>query len=163
MKKLILLALALAFALVSTAAEAKHRKKKHRHHHHVHRVVGVQVAALGNVGLFAATASNGLVRASSGRTARVNPQYASRFQCLVRGLEAAGYKIDFMGGYRHSKIAGTNRWSKHASGRAIDINQTGRNRVTRRLPHGATAIASACGLLHGAVWRHADAGHFEVP
>ncbi len=81
----------------------------------------------------------------------------------MNGLEATGYRIHFMGGYRRSKIAGTNIWSKHASGRAIDINQVGRNRVTRRLPASASGIASACGLFHGAHWRHADAGHFEVP
>ena len=44
--------------------------------------------------------ASGIVRASSGATARVNPAHAHRFQCLVNGLEAVGYRIQFMGGYR---------------------------------------------------------------
>ena len=50
----------------------------------------------------------------------------------------------------------------HPRGLAIDINQTGRNRVTRRFPSGVTALAAQYGLLHGAVWNNADAGHFEL-
>jgi hypothetical protein len=50
----------------------------------------------------------------------------------------------------------------HPRGLAIDINQTGRNRVTRRFPSGVTALAAQHGLLHGAVWNNADAGHFEL-
>lgn len=109
----------------------------------------------------------GTIKASSGATARVNAQHAPKFQCLISGLERTGYRIDFMGGYRNTYIdsrytGGRKIKSKHASGLAIDINQTGRNRVTRRLPANATQIASSCGLTHGAVWRAADSGHFEV-
>jgi hypothetical protein len=50
----------------------------------------------------------------------------------------------------------------HPRGLAIDINQTGRNRVTHRFPAGVTAMAERHGLLHGAVWNNADAGHFEL-
>lgn len=103
-----------------------------------------------------------VIHSRSGASARVNSAYASRFLCLIHKLEAVGYRIQFMGGYRHTRIAGTRIWSKHASGNAIDINQTARNRVTRRLPRNATSIASSCGLTHGAIWRHPDTGHFEV-
>jgi hypothetical protein len=147
--------LALASICFASTVEAKSR---HRHHH-ARAAQGAKVASLGGLGALAGN----MVKASNGTTAQVNPQYAGRFQCLVSGLEAAGYHIDFMGGYRHSKIAGTNMLSKHAAGKAIDINQVGRNRVTRRLPASTSAIASRCGLYHGAGWRNADAGHFEVP
>lgn len=148
--------LALASICFASTVEAKSR---HRHHH-ARAAQGAQVASLGGLG---ALAGKNMVKASSGASAQVNSAYASRFQCLVSGLEAAGYHIDFMGGYRHSRIAGTNMMSKHAAGKALDINQTGRNRVTRRLPASASAIASRCGLYHGAGWRNADAGHFEIP
>jgi hypothetical protein len=99
------------------------------------------------------------VRASSGATACVASSAASKFQALINDLEATGYRIDFMGGWRrHGSVAE----SKHPAGLALDINQVGRGRVTRRLPGNATAIAARYGLLHGAVWHHSDAGHFEV-
>lgn len=103
-----------------------------------------------------------VIHSRSGARATVNSAYASRFICLIHKLEAVGYRIQFMGGYRHTKIAGTNHWSKHASGAAIDINQTARNRVTRRFPHGVSSMAASCGLFHGALWRNPDTGHFEV-
>lgn len=147
--------LALASICFASTVEANPRYR----HYHARGAQGVKVASLGGLGALAGNT----VKASGGATAQVSPEYAGRFQCLVSGLEAAGYRIDFMGGYRHSKIAGTGMWSKHASGKALDINQVGRNRLTRRLPASASAIASRCGLIHGAAWRNADAGHFEVP
>jgi len=107
---------------------------------------------------------NGLaaVTSASGKVAWVAPSAAGQFQGFVRDLEASGYRIDFMGGWRrHGSCRGCNM---HPAGLAIDIDQIARNRLWRgkRLPEAATAIASRWGLLHGAVWRNADAGHFEV-
>lgn len=99
------------------------------------------------------------VRASTGARAEVAASHASNFQCLISGLEAEGYQIDFMGGYRRH---GSVRGSLHPMGLALDINQTGRGRVTRMLPHNTTSLASSCGLFHGAVWRNQDQGHFQV-
>lgn len=162
--RLLIALFALAFLIGTAEAKPRH----HRHHHHVHkhhhhkhvrhhrRHRHVRVARR----------HRGNVHSRSGAWASVNPRYASRFQCIVNKLEAVGYRIRFMGGYRHTRIAnryGRGQWSKHAIGNAIDINQTGRNRTVGRMPRGATAMARACGLLHGAVWRHPDAGHFEVP
>lgn len=87
---------------------------------------------------------------------------AGKFKGFLTELAATGYPIKFVGGYRHTKIAGTSTWSKHASGLAIDVNQTSRNRVVHRFPAGVTAMAARWGLTHGAVWRHPDTGHFEV-
>jgi hypothetical protein len=100
------------------------------------------------------------VRAASGAIACVTASTAAKFQGFVTELEATGYRIDFMGGWRaHGSCRGCNM---HPRGLAIDINQTGRNRVTRRFPPGVTAMAERHGLLHGAVWQNADAGHFEL-
>lgn len=99
------------------------------------------------------------ISASTGARAEVAGSHASNFQCLVSGLEAAGYRIDFMGGFRRH---GSVPHSKHPLGLALDINQTGRGRVTRPLPSSATSIAEGCGLFHGALWHNQDQGHFEV-
>lgn len=109
--------------------------------------------------LIAGSAQAATVHSSNGKTAEVAGSHASNFQCLVSGLEATGYRIDFMGGYRrHGSVS----HSKHPSGLALDINQTSRGRVTRPLPSDATSIAAGCGLFHGAQWRNQDQGHFEV-
>jgi hypothetical protein len=101
-----------------------------------------------------------LIRAASGATACIAHSAAGAFQGFVSALEATGYRIDFMGGWRaHGSCRQCNM---HPRGLALDINQTGRNRVTRRLPSGVTALAAHYGLLHGAVWSNADAGHFEL-
>lgn len=101
------------------------------------------------------------VRAKSGSTARVASSHASNFQCLIDSLEAEGYRIQFMGGYRSGTCAPPRY--KHPCGLALDINQTDRNVVTRRLPSNANQLARTCGLFHGAIWQYADGGHFEVP
>ena len=100
------------------------------------------------------------VRASSGAIACVTSKAADKFQSFVTALEATGYRIDFMGGWR--RHGSCHMCNMHPRGLAIDINQTGRNRVTRRFPSGVTALAAQYGLLHGAVWNNADAGHFEL-
>lgn len=132
------------------ARHRRHARRHVRHHKRHHRVARRSVH------------HGGIIRSRSGKTARVNPAYASRFQCIVNKLESAGYRIRFMGGYRHTKIAGTRTWSKHAIGNAIDINQTGRNRCVGGCPRMPSA-ARTCGLFDGSQWRHPDAGHFEVP
>ncbi len=101
-----------------------------------------------------------VVRASSGATACIASSAASHFQAFVAALEATGYRIDFMGGWR---AHGTCRYcNMHPRGLALDINQTGRNRITHRFPSGVTALAASYGLLHGAVWSNPDTGHFEL-
>lgn len=92
-------------------------------------------------------------------SARVADSATGAFRCLIGKLLGVGYHIDFMGGYRSGHCATA---SKHPCGTALDINQTARNRVTRRLPPNTNSMARSCGLFHGAEWRHADAGHFEV-
>lgn len=108
--------------------------------------------------LLASSALAENVHSKSGANATVAASAAGAFQCLVDGLEAIGYRIHFMGGWRkHGSVRG----SLHPAGLALDINQYGRNVVRPSLPAGATGIAQSCGLIHGAVWRNADAGHFQ--
>ena len=100
------------------------------------------------------------VHAGSGATACVSSSAASNFQQFVSALESTGYRIDFMGGWRSH--GSCRRCDMHPRGLAIDINQTGRSRVTHGFPAGVTALAARYGLLHGAVWPHPDVGHFEL-
>lgn len=106
------------------------------------------------------------IRSKAGRTASVSSRYASRFQCLVDGLEAGGYRIDFMGGIRAGSCSlPHNTANLHPCGYALDVNQTARDRVTRAFPRNVNEIANRCGLLHGdrVAWsRSPDQGHFQV-
>ena len=99
-----------------------------------------------------------LLVAASGAKTSVSTVARPHFVCLITKLEAVGYHIDFMGGY-----ASRGNSSAHPTGNALDINQTGRNIVTRRLPPNATEMARDCGLVHGQVWSRPDQGHFEMP
>lgn len=104
--------------------------------------------------------ASGMTRVSAqGRSITVASSAAPKFRCLLSKLGDAGYPVLTLGGLAsHGHIRG----SKHYSGRAIDINQVRRNVVLRPLPARATAMAESCGLVHGAVWRNPDQGHFEV-
>lgn len=98
--------------------------------------------------------------APSHAVACVARRAAGAFQGFVDSLAAEGYRIAFMGGWRaHGSCR---RCTMHPRGLAIDINQVGRNRVTRPLPDGTTELAARYGILHGAVWAHPDTGHFEL-
>lgn len=101
----------------------------------------------------------GTVRSKSGATAHVADRAVRHFQCLVDKLDASGYRIKFMGGWRKH---GSVRRSLHPAGLALDINQYSRNVTRPRIPKAATAMAQACGLIHGEVWGWSDAGHFQL-
>lgn len=107
----------------------------------------------------ASNAEAGTVRSRSGATAHVADRAVRHFQCLVDKLDASGYKIRFMGGWRKH---GSVKRSLHPAGLALDINQYSRNVTRPRIPKAATAMARACGLIHGEVWGWADAGHFQL-
>lgn len=99
---------------------------------------------------------HGNLVARSGATASVSAHAQPHFQCLVDKLEAAGYRIAFMGGY-----ARRSNPSAHPTGNAVDINQTGFGQVIRRFPDGLEEMCRACGVYNGA--HFGDIGHFEMP
>jgi len=99
------------------------------------------------------------VRSRSGASAHVASGAASAFQCLVDKLEAQGYPIKFMGGWRRH---GSVRHSLHPAGLALDINQYSRNITRPRMPSNEIALANSCGLVSGAQWAHGDSGHFQL-
>lgn len=119
---------------------------RHRHHAKAHH--GRSVGRHGH--------SGGNLVARSGAAASVSAHALPHFQCLVDRLETAGYPIAFMGGYARRSNA-----SAHPTGNAVDINQTGRGRVTRMFPSGLEAMCQACGVYNGA--HFGDLGHFELP
>lgn len=101
----------------------------------------------------------GVVRSTSGATARVANRATGAFQCLVSALDRQGYPIRFMGGWRaHGSVHG----SLHPAGLALDINQYGRNVTRPRMPRNEIALANSCGLIAGAQWSNADSGHFQL-
>ena len=101
------------------------------------------------------------IKSKAGPTAKVARSAAPKFQAFIDELEATGYRIRFMGGWRrHGSCRGC---VMHPRGLALDINQTARNRVTDRFPAGIGQMAKRHGLFSGGGWRSTpDTGHFEV-
>ncbi|HUZ33898.1 MAG TPA: M15 family metallopeptidase [Xanthobacteraceae bacterium] len=95
---------------------------------------------------------------------------ADRFKGFLEALETTGAPITNLGGYNPRKIAGTTVWSEHAFGRAIDIDQSGRNVVTKEFLAWAQShedllhrIEKQYGIKSGADFRgRPDFGHFEL-
>jgi hypothetical protein len=96
-------------------------------------------------------------------------EWLTRFLHAVEPVDEAGWD----GGYAHRKIAGTDRWSVHAAGTAIDWNASQHGR-TGHPNEGWSATQSRCirwMLTHtlrggyfvwGGIWRNPDPMHFEV-
>jgi hypothetical protein len=108
-------------------------------------------------------ARSGVIRSRHGATARVSPRHTAKFQCLIDWLDEQGFRIAAMTGFAQRPYGG----SLHPIGGALDIDQAGRNYLTRgkRYPAGVNEAASRCGLLHGdrTAWpRYPDYGHFQV-
>ena len=102
---------------------------------------------------------NSVVRSSRGVSIRVAPSARAALQCVVDYVEAAGVRITAMRGYG----VGTVRSSLHPSGRALDINQTGRDITSPAVPRSiSNAAADKCGVISGARWGYADNGHWNL-
>lgn len=123
----------------------RHYVRHHRHYHH-----------RGTARIAHSRGSGNLVSKSGARTS-VSSAALPHFQCLLKKLEEAGLEILTLGGFGPRGNA-----SAHPTGNALDINQLSRNRCSRSFPAGTTAMAKACGLVHGAIWSHPDTGHFEM-
>lgn len=93
--------------------------------------------------------------------------FCTQFDLRVENLELAGPEDEW--GYAHRPIAGTNVWSNHASGTAVDLNAT-RHPYGRRGTFNNTqvgklrAVLKECGglLVWGGDWSTPDEMHFEV-
>lgn len=93
---------------------------------------------------------------------------APHMQGFLNDLSEAGAPISELGGFNRRRIAGTNRWSQHSYGNAIDINQSSRNVVSpafskwmRENPDKLREIEQRHGMVSGAGWRNPDTGHWE--
>jgi hypothetical protein len=110
------------------------------------------------------------IATSGGHAVTVSSADAARWKGFLETLEAGGAPITSLGGYNPRKIAGTNVWSEHAYGRAIDIDQSGRDKVTaefrewvRRHSEMLRQAEQKYGIKSGADFRgRPDLGHFEI-
>lgn len=118
------------------------------------------------------------VRTRNGLTAQVAAVFQQNFQGFIDELEGTGYVIRNIGGYSRRQSVGSNRWSYHASGAAIDINVP--NPVVGGRPNGyfrprppdapitdmppnTAQIAARHGLGWGGAWTNLDdAMHFSA-
>lgn len=119
---------------------------------------GMATAASHAIGGCGVSFRHNLVDCKTGASTSVSAAMLPHAQCLLRWLDAVGYRVKDIGGFgeRHNASA-------HPTGNALDIDQVARNVTTHRLPDGVTAAAASCGLVHGAIWSNPDAGHFEMP
>jgi hypothetical protein len=103
---------------------------------------------------------------------------AENFQALIDDLEETyGYEINAMGGYARRAARGSQNWSYHASGLAMDLNPAQNGMIKPRpadapeptdMPEGGTgsaveAIAAKHGLGWGGAWNSlVDSMHFSA-
>jgi hypothetical protein len=106
------------------------------------------------------------ITSPSGAPFTVAKPYAETFGKLLADLEKAGYAVDpsQSGGYNPRNIAGTNKPSNHAFGRAIDVNWSKNARGSRGdIPADlARSLAKKHGLTWGGDWKNPDPMHFEI-
>jgi Phage-related minor tail protein len=103
-----------------------------------------------------------VVTSPSGRKFRVAPEFAPNFQGFLNDYENAGGRAGPESGGLNTRPGNA---SYHPLGRAIDLNQTGRNQRGGGTTLGVAtenALAEKWGLRSGANFRRPDAGHFEV-
>jgi hypothetical protein len=108
------------------------------------------------------------VATPGGLSVTVNKRAAENFKGFLTDLEAAGAPIKGIGGYNVRKIAGTDTFSQHAYGNAIDIDQTARNvtagefrRWGEANPEKLAAIEDKWGMIGGQNFSQPDWGHWE--
>lgn len=109
------------------------------------------------------------VTTQGGKKVTVSEDSAQSILGFLNDLEAGGAPFKSVGGYNPRKIAGTNVWSEHASGRAIDIDQSSRNVVSlaftkwaRENPEVLAAALKKNNIKSGADFSSPDFGHFEL-
>lgn len=106
------------------------------------------------------------IRTAGGRTFTANAASAPYLKGFVEDLERGGAPINSIGGYNPRHIAGTNKWSQHAYGNALDIDQHSRGVTSKAFadwaranPEKLNAAVKKWGIINGASF--GDWGHFE--
>ena len=104
-----------------------------------------------------------VITTNSGAKFRVAKPLAENFRGFLNDYEAAGGRIQ--PGTSGGLSTRPGNASYHPLGRAIDVNQTGRNVIRGGLPGGIRqeeALAKKWGLRAGSQFRNPDRGHYEV-
>lgn len=108
------------------------------------------------------------ITTSGGRRVTVSREAAPSILGFLNDLESGGAPLRSVGGYNPRKIAGTDTWSEHAHGSAVDIDQRARNIVSmefekwaRDNPEVLQAALRRNNMIDGGTWKSPDFGHFE--
>jgi hypothetical protein len=109
-----------------------------------------------------------MIQTPGGVSVTVNKQAADNFKGFLTDLEVAGAPIKGVGGFNERRISGTDRWSQHAYGNAIDIDQTGRNVTAEAFRQWGeqnrdklAEIERKWGMIGGQNFTSPDWGHWE--
>lgn len=141
---------------VEQSVEFSARRKHHRRHHHARRSNrGSRVAAIDANG----NATTQVCDSGRRHCVSVAASAQATLQCVVNHVEASGVRVTALGGIRRGHCSTS---SMHPCGKAIDINQTARDRNGPPRSVSSSA-ASACGAVSGSWWAgNPDNGHFQV-
>src|SRR5262245_20608685 len=108
------------------------------------------------------------IKTPTGGSIKVNKESAPYFQGFLNDLAKAGAPITDVGGFNPRKIAGSDKWSQHDYGNALDINQLSRNVVSPKFKAWAQShqeqlreLEKRWGMISGGDWKHPDFGHWE--
>lgn len=109
------------------------------------------------------------ISTASGKRVTVSAAAANDFKGFLDALEAKGAPIGYVGGYGVRKIAGTNAWSEHSKGQAIDMgSMRGRDQIDPALrawinshPAEWRELLARYHMRSGGDWRNPDLGHVE--
>jgi len=106
----------------------------------------------------------------NGRGLTVHREAAPAFKGFLTDLHEAGAPLNSIGSYNDRNIYGTERKSQHAYGNAVDLNQTGRDKVSpefrnwvQRHPEFMRETQNKWGIVSGADFKRPgpDLGHYE--
>jgi len=107
------------------------------------------------------------IRSKSGKSAKVAKALSNRFQGFINDLEATGYKIDELGGFRGDEkrnVDGKGSKFAHTWGAAIDINWTRNPAFVGKTKGDFPANVGQLAAKHGLGWGSFfdDAMHFSA-
>jgi CII-binding regulator of phage lambda lysogenization HflD len=125
-------------------------------------------AAAANAGIQSGVGQNLTTVQTKAGPITVNRAAADDMAGFVNDLVDAGAPIKDIGSFNARRIAGSGRWSQHAYGGALDIEQRSRNVVSPAFRAWANAhpeqlrqILQRRRMRSGGDWRNPDFGHFE--
>lgn len=104
------------------------------------------------------------IRLPNGKSILVHKNAAQNMQGFLTDLWNSGYKFSDVGSYNKRKVAGSNLWSRHSTGLALDIDPM-KNPFNKNAPYALPKNAGQLAAKWGLSWlgpKNGDWMHFGV-